>query len=315
MKKKTGSKMAAAIYNGVFGAVGSLPLWVLYGISDIVALLAGGIVGYRRKVIRKNLRESFPEKSERELRAIERRFYRFLGDYFVETLKLGRMSETQIRKRMRFEGTDEVNECLRNGKNVSLLLGHYGNWEWISSIPLHMPEGVPGGQIYHPLENEAADEAFLKIRNRFGAVSIKMKDTLPVIMKWRREGTTSMIGYIADQVPLFDGVHLFTDFLHHDTPVFTGHERISRMQHAAVFYGDITRPRRGEYVCRYVKITDDAASLPQFELTKQYFRLLEATIRKEPSLWLWSHNRWKRNRAMFYDYFGKEEADKRLSRL
>lgn len=308
-------KFTAKLLNTVFASVGSLPLWILYGVADIVALLAGGIVGYRRKVIRKNLESSFPEKDKKELRKIEKGFYRFLGDYFVETLKLGRMSREQILKRMKFENFDEVNKYLEAGQNVSLLLGHYCNWEWISSIPLHLPEGVKGGQIYHPLENEAADEAFLKIRSRFGAYSIKMRDTLPTIMQWRREKKPFMIGYIADQVPLPDGVHYFADFLHHDTAAMTGPERLSRMLHAVVFYGEITRPKRGQYSLRFIKVTDDAAKLPQFELTRKYYELLENTIRKTPHLWLWSHNRWKRGRKFFYEYFGQEEAEKRLQHL
>lgn len=315
MKENRNSGQAYRLMNAAFKAAGSLPLWMLYGISDFVAFLAGGVFGYRRAVIRKNLSASFPEKDGKELKKIEKGFYRFLGDYFVETVKLGRMSKKQILRRMKFEEQDEVNKCLENGKNVSLLLGHYGNWEWISSIPLHLPEGFHAGQIYHPLENEAADKVFYDLRSRFGAENIRMKDTLPTVMKWRREGKPFIIGYIADQVPLFDGMHYFADFLHQDTPAFTGHERISRMLHAAVFYCDIFRTKRGEYVCRYVKLTDDAAALPQFELTKKYYGMLEATIRRTPHLWLWSHNRWKRTRSDFYDYYGKEEAEKRLSHL
>ncbi|MDE6772890.1 MAG: lysophospholipid acyltransferase family protein [Muribaculaceae bacterium] len=315
MKEKRNTGIAFRLMSIVFFMAGSLPLWMLYGVSDFVAFLAGRVFGYRRGVIRKNLSASFPEKSRKELLNIEKGFYRFLGDYFVETLKLGRMSEKQIRKRMSFIGQEDVNECLVNGQNVSLLLGHYGNWEWISSIPLHLPSGFHAGQIYHPLENVAADQVFLNLRGRFGAESIKMKDTLPTVMNWRREGKPFIIGYIADQVPFFDGMHYFADFLNQDTPAFTGHERISRMLHASVFYCDIQRPRRGEYVCRYIKMTDDAAGLPQFELTKKYYEMLEATIRRTPHLWLWSHNRWKRTRQGFYEYYGREEAEKRLSRL
>lgn len=310
---KFSDRLNALFLNAVFGAVGSLPLRTLYVISDFVAFLAYNVVGYRRKVVSRNLHNSFPDKSDKELRGIEKGFYRFLGDYFVETLRLGRMSEKEIRHRMRFEGTEEVNRYLLEGKPVSLLLGHYGNWEWISSIPLHMPEGIPGGQIYHPLRNKGADIAFRKIRGRFGAHSIKMRDTLPVIMDWRRSKKSFMIGYIADQVPLVESVHWFGPFLNQDTGAMTGPERLSRMLHAAVFYCDIFRPRRGEYVCRYVKMTDDAACLPQFELTATYYRMLEETILRRPELWLWSHNRWKRGREHFYSVFSPEEAAKRLS--
>lgn len=299
----------------VFSAIGSLPMGLLYGLSDAVTFLAGRVVGYRRKVIRENLQTCFPEKSEKELRKIEKGFYRFIGDYFVETLRLGRMSAAEIRDRMRFENTDEVNEALLSGHNVSLLLGHTGNWEWLSSIPLHLPEGIHAGQIYHALENADADKAFYKIRTHFGASTIKMSETLPTVMKWRREGNPFIIGYIADQSPMYGDTHYFADFFGRETPSYTGHERLSRMLHAKVFFCEIRREKRGRYVCRYVKMTDDAAKLPQFELTRQYYELLEGNIRQSPHLWLWSHKRWKRTKQGFIDTYGPEDAAKRLSHL
>lgn len=308
-------KLSGWMLKGVFSAFGSLPMPVLYGISSGVAWLAGDVIGYRRKVVRQNLRSSFPEKTDAELRDIEKKFYRFLCDYFVETLRLGRMDADEISRRMVYEGQEEVNRCLESGRNVSLVLGHLGNWEWSSSIPLHLPAGIHAGQIYHPLENEGADEAFLKIRGRFGATSIRMKDTLPTIMRWRKEGKPFIIGYISDQSPVYEAIHCFTPFLNHDTAAITGHERLSRMLHAAVFYCEISRPERGKYVCRYVQMTDDAAKLPQFELTHRFYRLLEENIRLRPELWLWSHKRWKRGRKEFYEHFGQEEAEVRLTRL
>lgn len=315
-KKHRPSGIGKFFANALFGTIGSLPFWVLYGLSDIVALFVGGIFGYRRKVIRQNIEASFPEKSKKEKWNIEKEYYRWLGDYFVETLKLGRMSKKQIMRHMRFEGAEMVNGYLEKGHNVSLLLGHLGNWEWMSSIPLHLPEGIHAGQIYHPLENEEFDAAFLKIRSRFGAECISMRDTLPTVMKWRKEGRPFIIGYIADQVPLYENVHRFVDFLNHpDTPALTGHERLSRMLHAVVVYCHIRRVRRGEYVCRYELMTEDASKLPQFQLTDDYYKRLEANIRETPYMWLWSHKRWKRTKEGFFKEYGEEEAEKRLQHL
>lgn len=310
-KRGTGERVLA----GLLSAVGHIPLRILYLISDCLSFLAGSVVRYRHKVVRRNLRNSFPEKSDREIGRIERKFYRFLGDYVVETLRLGVMSRKEIERRMRFEGQEEVNRYLEAGRNVTLYLGHYGNWEWLSSIPLHTPAGIPTGQIYHALENRTFNQLFLGIRSHFGATSIEMNDTLQTMMRWRREGKPSIIGYIADQTPRFDTVHYFADFLNQETAAFTGPERLSRMFDAVVFYCDITRPRRGEYVCRYVKMTDNVGDVPKFELTRRYFELLEGTIRRRPELWLWSHNRWKRHRDQLVYLYGEEGAARRLSHL
>lgn len=298
----------------LFFLLSLLPLRVLYLLADLLAWLAGDVVKYRRKVVLSNLRESFPSQDEKEIKGIARKFYHFLADYFVETVKLTSISRRGIERRMRFENVEEVNDVLRAGRNVSVFLGHYGNWEWISSFPLQIKARAEAGQIYHPLENQAADRLFLRIRQRFGAVSIPMAQTLRTLLQWHREGIPSLTGYIADQAPAFEGIHLFLDFLHHDTPVFTGAERITRMLDAVPFYAHVERPRRGYYVCRFEPLAERDEKLPIFLLTRRYFSRLEAQIEEFPQYWLWSHRRWKRTREGFMKYHG-DEAERQLRRL
>lgn len=289
-----------------------LPLWVFYRLSDGLYYLVYHVVRYRRRVVYANLRSSFPEKSEAEIERIAKDFYSFFCDYIVETLKLFSMGEKNIRKRMKFEGLDQVKEDFANGRSVSVYLGHYCNWEWISSLGLHLDEQC--GQIYHPLENATLDRLFLYMRGRFKAQSIKMDDTFLTILKWKKEGRKNIVGYIADQVPGYNNIHYWADFLHHDTPVFTGAERISKIMDTAVYYIDVERPRRGYYVARFIKIADSLNEHPVFFATEQYFRLLEKNIQRAPQYWLWSHKRWKRTREEFNRMFTEEERKKRLSK-
>ena len=289
-----------------------LPLWVFYRLSDGLYYLVYHVVRYRRRVVYANLRSSFPEKSEAEIERIAKDFYSFFCDYIVETLKLFSMGEKNIRKRMKFEGLGQVKEDFANGRSVSVYLGHYCNWEWISSLGLHLDEQC--GQIYHPLENATLDRLFLYMRGRFKAQSIKMDDTFLTILKWKKEGRKNIVGYIADQVPGYNNIHYWADFLHHDTPVFTGGERISKIMDTTVYYLDVERPRRGYYVARFIKIADSLNEHPVFFATEQYFRLLEKNIQRAPQYWLWSHKRWKRTREEFNRMFTEEERKKRLSK-
>lgn len=289
-----------------------LPLWVFYRLSDGLYYLVYHVVRYRRRVVYANLRSSFPEKSEAEIERIAKDFYSFFCDYIVETLKFFSMGEKNIRKRMKFEGLGQVKEDFANGRSVSVYLGHYCNWEWISSLGLHLDEQC--GQIYHPLENATLDRLFLYMRGRFKAQSIKMDDTFLTILKWKKEGRKNIVGYIADQVPGYNNIHYWADFLHHDTPVFTGAERISKIMDTAVYYIDVERPRRGYYVARFIKIADSLNEHPVFFATEQYFRLLEKNIQRAPQYWLWSHKRWKRTREEFNRLFTEEERKKRLSK-
>lgn len=290
-----------------------LPLCVLYRISDCLYYLLVYVIRYRKRVVYSNLRSSFPEKSNEEIDQIARRFYAFFCDYMVETIKLFSISKKNISKRIQFENLEEIEDVFSKGRSISLYLGHYCNWEWVSSLPLHTAEQC--GQIYHPLQNENFDRLFLYMRGRFGALSISMDDTFLTILGWKKKGIRNIVGYIADQVPGYNNIHYWTDFLHHDTPVFTGAERISKIMDTAVYYLDIERPKRGYYVCRFVKIADSLKDKPIFYATEQYFRLLEKTILRAPQYWLWSHKRWKRTREEYNRLFLEEERKKRLSRL
>lgn len=276
-----------------------LPLRVLYLLSDIIYLVVRYVLRYRCAIIRKNLSNSFPEKSEHELRKIETGFYRYFCDYLVETIKMMTMSERQIRKRMVFTNMEEVNQILSEGQSVAFYLGHYGNWEWISSTPYWIQGDVICGQIYHPLENKYFDRLFKYVRERHHAHCIAMKETLRRITEWKQQGKTYMIGFISDQTPTWLNIHHWMTFLNQETPVLTGAERLIKATNQAVVYGDVRRVKRGYYTCEMRVLTRDSSSKEKWEITEMYFRELEKTIIREPRYWLWSHNRWKRTREEF----------------
>jgi len=280
-----------------------LPLRLLYMLSDCLFVLIYYVIGYRKKVVRENLASSFPEKSAEELRKVERGFYHFFCDYLVESLKMMTISSEQQKKRMQFEGVELIEQCVKEGQSVAMYLGHYCNWEWVSSFPLWLTEKVQCGQIYHPIENKDFDRLFLRSRQRQGALCIPMQDTLRKILEFRRAGQPIVVGYIADQKPHWVNIHHWVDFLHHDTPVLTGTERIVRKVNHAVVYLDMQRVRRGYYKGVLHLITREPGKLAEFELTDIYYRYLEASIRRAPEFWLWSHKRWARTRQEFNERF------------
>ena len=276
-----------------------LPFWALYALSDFFFVLVFYLVKYRRKVVWKNLTSSFPEKSNHELRLIERQFYHWLCDYAVETIKLLSISNKNLLKRIEFR--NEMERCYDEGQNCAAILGHYCNWEWLSATGLafqRYPNAVMG-LIYHPLYNDAFDRLFIDIRKAHGGDCIPKKDVLRHLVNCKREGRHYLFGYISDQAPRWMNTHLWIKFLNHDTAVFTGGERIMRKVNDAVFYVDMQRPRRGYYTCTFRLISRDTDKLPENEVTVRFFQMLEETIRTAPSYYLWTHNRWKRTKEEF----------------
>lgn len=291
---------------GVLYLLSLLPMRIHYLFSDFFYLLVYYVVRYRVKLVRKNLADSFPEKSAEELRKTEKAFYHWFCDYIVETIKLISISKKELQRRMVFKGVEVIDEMIENGQSCAMYLGHYCNWEWVSSFPLWATPKAKCGQIYHPLENKEFDSMFLKLRQRMGAISIPMAETLRRIATFRKQQQPIVVGYIADQVPFWNNIHHWIDFLNHDTPVLTGTERLVRSAGHAVVYLDITRPRRGYYVGEIKLITLDPKQTKDYELTDAYFRLLEESIRRAPQYWLWTHNRWKRTHEEFNIRYDEE---------
>jgi KDO2-lipid IV(A) lauroyltransferase len=275
------------------------PLWIHYLLSDLLYLIGYKIFGYRKAVVKSNLASAFPEKSKDELLQIERGYYHFLGDYLAESVKLMTISKKSLKKRLVFKGTEVINEIVESGQSCAVYLGHYCNWEWITSLPLWVTPKAHCGQIYHPLENQVADLIFLRLRQRMGAECIAMQDTLRKVLEYKNQNQPIVIGYISDQKPFWNNIHHWVDFLHHDTPVLTGTERIARRMNHAVFYLDVRRLRRGYYEAEFKLITREPQQMPEFKLTDIYYQMLEASIHREPEFWLWSHKRWSRTREEF----------------
>lgn len=276
-----------------------LPLWVHYVLSDGIYLILYYIIGYRKALVRKNLTDSFPEKTTHELLKIERAFYQWFCDYLVESIKMLSMSERQMKKRMVFKGTDIVDQIVSEGQSCAVYLGHYCNWEWVTSLPLWVTPEAQCGQIYHVLESSDFDKLFLDLRQRWDAVCIPMADTLRRIIQYRQESRPVVIGYISDQVPFWNNIHHWLPFLNHDTPVLTGTERLARQTGHAVIYLDVHRMKRGYYEAEFKLITREPKKMQKFEITDIYFQMLEASIRKAPQYYLWTHNRWKRTHEEF----------------
>ena len=218
------------------------------------------------------------------------------------------MSEKEVRRRMVVTGIDDINRMLAQGHSCVCYMGHFFNWEYVTSLSLYFnDENLLVGDIYHPLENRYFDRLMKKMRDQYGAESITMANTLRRILQVTKENKKYVIGFIADQVPTWQSIKHWVNFLHRDTPVFTGTEKIAQRTGASLFFVKMERVKRGYYTAHFELFAEDASKMPEFEPTNLYYRILEEQIRKTPELWLWTHNRWKRTREAF------ERRERRLA--
>lgn len=281
----------------LFGGISRLPFGMLYVLSDILFVLLYHVVGYRRKVALKNIADSFPDKSPEEHQAICRQFFRNFADYFFETIKMNHITDDEMRRHTVIEGVEQIDRYVEQGRSVAVYFSHCGNWEWGTSITLwarnNPTNGVVYAQVYRPLTNKWFDAYFLKLRSRFGSVSFDKRMVFRDLLLLKRDGVLSVTGFMSDQKPSAGDVTHVVKFLNHPTAMITGTETIVRRLNLVAFYWDVEKPSRGHYKLTLRLITDNPDSMPQFAITDVYARLLQQTIERNPSIWLWTHKRWK----------------------
>lgn len=282
------------IYSGMW-LLSSLPFGVMYLLSDFNYLLMYYVGRYRRKVVRENLRKTFPEKTEKERLQIERKFYRYLSDYMLEDLKLLHMSAEELYRRMNYKNTEQYLELTEKYGGIIVMIPHYANYEWLTGMGSIMKPGDVPMQVYKPLKDKYLDQLFKRIRSRFGGINIPKHSTAREIIKLRRAGKKMVVGLITDQWPSGNEKY-WTTFLGVETAFLSGAERIAKMMNFPVFYCELTKTRRGYCEAEFKLMTETPKQMDEGEITNMFAHCLEETIRRDPAYWLWSHKRWKETR-------------------
>jgi len=279
----------------VLYGVSVLPFPLLYLLSDVMCFVTHRLLRYRRDVVMTNLRNSFPEKSEVERRAIAARFYRWLCDLTLETIKTLTISPRMLCRRMNFQAAEVFRGYARRGQSVVLVMGHFGNWE-LAGARYSVEKGLPQlFVIYHPLGNKGFDRLMRHMRTRLGTRLYTMAETGRAMLRDR--GLLTTTAFIADQAPAPERA-IWTTFLGQDTPVFAGPEAMARRLGRPVVYISVTRPRRGYYHMEAETLVEDPASLTIGAITEAHVARLERDIRRHPEFWLWTHRRWKHGRPV-----------------
>ncbi len=272
--------------------ISRLPLSVLYLFSDFLYVLLRYVVGYRRKVIMKNLHNAFPEKSEKELDRIKHKFYRHLGDVVVESLKTLTISEADLNRRVTLVNPEVINTFYDQGQSVIGLSSHQGNWEWMlvscsAQMPFHFDA------VYMRLNNATFDQLMQQIRGRFGATLIEKQTSFRSMMLQKKISLTAMV---ADQRAKSSQYLYYTQFLNQETGFYEGPERIAHKLKRPAFVVDMKRVKRGHYSITFHVIDQPPFNPTPNYITDQYAKLIERAIRERPAEWLWSHDRWKNKR-------------------
>lgn len=284
-----------------------LPSWVLYRISDIMYLVLYRIMGYRKTVVRTNIQNSFPEYTAKERLSIEREFFVHFCDIIIESIKTFSISEKELEQRFVHSNPEIFKKYFDSGQHVTLVGGHYGNWEMFAvSAAKNIPHHPLA--LFTPLRNKFMNTKITNSRSRFG---LRMK-SYPEVKEILKDGIEKQLSIIfaTDQCPRLRQHPHWTMFLNQETAVQFGSEKFARDNNTPVIYGIIEKTKRGHYSVKYTMLSEFPNELAIGELSEMHTRQLEKDIIENPSYWLWTHKRWKRKKIDFQKHWEKQEASK-----
>jgi len=271
-----------------------LPMKLQYLISDFFYLITYYIVKYRREVVSKNLKNSFPNKTDKELKKIEKAYYHHFIDLFIEVMVMINISDKSIKKRNKFLNIDLLNNLYEKNIDIIGVTGHYCNWEWYNYLEANCE--YRGLAIYKPISDKNYEGFMNRIREKYGSIAVAMNNTLKQLIIQKQKGELAFSLMVADQSPSREDSNYWTSFLNQDTPVYIGVEKIAKKFNYAVVFISMRKVKRGFYETTFELITEKPNETAEFEITEKHTKLLENLINEKPEHWIWSHKRWKYSR-------------------
>lgn len=275
-----------------FRLLSYLPLSVLYLFSDLIYLVARFVISYRKNVIDENLKFAFPDQSTVERKQIRNRFYRnFTDAFFAETIKMLTISEKELRQRFLVINQEMIDAEVLQGKSALMMAGHVFNWE-MAILGVALNTQVTAETVYLKVNDPFFNKLMLAIRTHFGGVMTEKREFRKSMITMRSQ--PRIVHLAADQRPPSSEKRYRRNFLNRPAYFFEGGEFMAKKMELPVFFGTMTKLKRGHYRFEFSKLAEPPYSSHEaHSITDEFCRRLEENIKNQPDLYLWSHKRWK----------------------
>jgi KDO2-lipid IV(A) lauroyltransferase len=268
-----------------------LPFRLLYALSDGFYVLVYYIIGYRKKVVLDNLKLALPDKSEKELLAIRKRFYHHLCDMMFEAIKSITISEAEMQKRYVFKNLEAIYKLEKEQRSIVLFMGHYASWEWIFILQTHVKH--KGYAVYKRLSNKYFDRLVKRIRAKYNSHLITTKETFATLIKAKQNNELTLNGFVFDQSPKLKSAVHWQNFMGVEVPVHVGAEILAKRLDMVTLFLKVNKVKRGYYEATFTDIIRNSQDYSDFDLTNLYLKRVEEQIYETPEYYFWTHKRWK----------------------
>ncbi|MCQ9207472.1 MAG: lysophospholipid acyltransferase family protein [Omnitrophica bacterium] len=272
-------------------SIAILPLRVGLFLAELAGKISYALLEKGRKVTLRNLRDAFPEKSDREIEGIAKGVFVTLCRNAVEWLNIYKLTKKNLDAWITSEDFKKIDEAYSKGNGVLILASHFGNWE-LSSFCFTL-KGYKSTAIARRIYFDRYNNFIQKMRASKN-VNVVYRDESPKkFLRILRKN--EVLGLLADQdMDSVGGV--FVDFFGKPTYTAKAPVTIAMASKAPLIPLFVIRgPKKHRLIIEDpIEIEIKATKEETIKYnTQKWTRLLESYIRKYPDHWVWMHKRWK----------------------
>lgn len=285
-------KLFALPLKGLLWLLGHTPWPILKILSRLLYCFLFYFPGYRRDVVMLNMLYTLPDHQGEQLRKAQKDFYLHLSELVFEIIKGFFMRPEEMKARIELSKASQemFDRWEKDQRNVVMLMGHYGNWEWANLYGC-ISNKLHSYGAYTPMSNKVWNQYFLEKRQRWNGKMFSNREIREGILLKGEPG--KLIGLVADQSPTGRKHTHEVRFLGMETRFFSGPDFISEMLQADVVYVQMKKLGMGRYSLYFIPIGDVSKGFDPAAVPGHYASLLEQDIKEHPEWWVWTHKRWK----------------------
>ncbi len=280
---------------GFAAVIRALPWARAQAVGRALGRLAFRWLRRRRAIALANLQAAFPDRTGGERTAAARAVFEQVGSTVTEFAWAARFDREALLRAVSIEGREHLDAALVRGRGVVIVSAHFGNWELTGLAVSAL--GCPLDVVGRALDNRLIDAWVNRERRRFGGRVINSKSPAALREMLRSLHENRAVALLLDQTVIGDrGV--FVDFLGRLAYTHKVLALLARKTGATVLPVFALRAADGQTRVviepPLVLVTTPDRDADVLENTQRVSRVIERRIRERPELWMWLHDRWRK---------------------
>ena len=241
-----------------------------------------------KKLIHTNIKKAFPKNNSAEIKKLTKLMWNNYGRVFAEYMFIKDFRFEKIDSKIEIIGQEILDEIKKSNKPVVFISGHFSNFE-LMAMQIEKAD-IKLSAIYRPLNNIFLNRIMEKIRKKYICKNQIKKGIAGTreLIKFQRNNYS--IALMIDQ-RVSEGEKV--NFFNQEAYTTTIPAQLAKKFNMPIVPIFIERVNATNFKIKISKPINFLKSDSIKNITSKLNVIIEEMILKNPTQWIWSHNRWK----------------------